>query len=103
VVIGSSEFVTDRFVRGAPENLALALNAIDWLAQDEGLIAIRSKNRQPVPLVFRTAIERDTAKYANLVALPLLVALTGIIHLVRRRRRTRDPYRPLLPAGEAAS
>jgi ABC-type uncharacterized transport system involved in gliding motility auxiliary subunit/ABC-type transport system involved in multi-copper enzyme maturation permease subunit len=102
VVIGSSDFATDRFVQAAPENLALVLNAIDWLAQDEELIAIRSKNRQPVPLVFKTALARDTAKYANIVGLPLLVALAGMAHLLRRRRHTRDPYRPLVPAGEAA-
>jgi ABC-type uncharacterized transport system involved in gliding motility auxiliary subunit/ABC-type transport system involved in multi-copper enzyme maturation permease subunit len=103
VVIGSADFATDRFVRVAPENLALALNSIDWLAQDEALIAIRSKDRRPVPLVFETATERELAKYGNLVGLPLLVALIGIVHLIRRRRRTREPYRPLVPAGEAAA
>jgi ABC-type uncharacterized transport system involved in gliding motility auxiliary subunit/ABC-type transport system involved in multi-copper enzyme maturation permease subunit len=103
VVIGSSDFATDRFVQAAPENLALVLNAVDWLAQDEELIAIRSKDRQPVPLVFKTAVARDTAKYANIIGLPLLVALAGVIHLLRRRRRTRDPYRPLVPAGEVAT
>jgi ABC-type uncharacterized transport system involved in gliding motility auxiliary subunit len=103
VVIGSNDFATDRFVRNAPENLAVALNAIDWLAQDEELIAIRSKDRRPVPLVFETAAERELAKYANLVGLPVLVALAGIAHLLRRRRRTRDPYRPLVPVGETAA
>jgi ABC-type uncharacterized transport system involved in gliding motility auxiliary subunit/ABC-type transport system involved in multi-copper enzyme maturation permease subunit len=102
VVIGSSDFATDRFVQGAPENLALTLNAIDWLAQDEDLIAIRSKDRRPTPLVFKTDTERELAQYANLIGLPVLVALAGIAHLVRRRRRTRDQYRPLVPAGEAA-
>jgi ABC-type uncharacterized transport system involved in gliding motility auxiliary subunit/ABC-type transport system involved in multi-copper enzyme maturation permease subunit len=102
VVVGSSDFASDRFVQFAPENLALALNAVDWLAQDEELIAIRSKDRQPVPLVFKSAVERDVAKYANIIGLPLVVALVGVTHLVRRRRRTRDPYRPLVPAGEAA-
>ncbi len=103
VVIGSTDFATDRFVKGAPENLALALNAVDWLAQDEELIAIRSKDRRPTPLVFKTAAERELAKYANLIGLPVLVALAGLAHLIRRRRRTRDPYRPLVPAGEVAS
>jgi hypothetical protein len=103
VAIGSSDFATDRFVQNAPENLALALNAIDWLAQDEDLIAIRSKDRRPVPLVFESATEREVAKYTNLIGIPLLVALAGILHLARRRRRTRDPYRPLVPAGEAAA
>jgi len=103
VVVGSSDFASDRFVQFAPENLGLALNAVDWLAQDEELIAIRSKDRQPVPLVFKSAVERDIAKYANLIGLPLLVALFGLAHLIQRRRRTRDPYRPLVPAGQAAT
>ena len=103
VVVGSNDFATDRFVQGAPENLALTLNAIDWLAQDEELIAIRSKDRQPPPLVFKTATEREAAKYGNLIGLPLLVAVAGVAHLARRRRRTRDPYRPLIPAGQAAT
>jgi len=103
VAIGSTDFATDRFVQGAPENLALVLNAVDWLAQDDDLIAIRSKDRRPVPLVFESAMEREVAKYTNLIGIPLLVALVGVIHLVRRRRRTQDPYRPLVPAGEAAA
>ncbi|MFL5494424.1 MAG: Gldg family protein [Gemmatimonadales bacterium] len=102
VVVGSLDFATDRFVRSAPENLAFTLNAIDWLAQDEGLIAIRSKDRRPVPLVFASATEREAAKYLNLIGLPLLVALWGAIHLIRRRRRTREPYRPLVPVSEGA-
>ena len=49
--------------------------------------------------MFKSAVERDVAKYANLIGLPLMVALVGVAHLARRRRRTRDPYRPLVPAG----
>lgn len=102
VVVGSTDFATDRFIQSAPENLSLVLNATDWLAQDEDLIAIRSKDRRPVPLVFATAAEREFAKYANIVGLPVLVVLIGLAHLLRRRRRTRDPYRPLVPAEEPA-
>jgi ABC-type uncharacterized transport system involved in gliding motility auxiliary subunit len=102
VVVGSLDFATDRFVRSAPENLAFTLNAIDWLAQDEGLIAIRSKDRRPVSLVFATATQREAAKYLNLIGLPLVVAALGAGHLIRRRRRTREPYRRLLPISEGA-
>jgi ABC-2 type transport system permease protein len=102
VVVGSLDFATDRFVRTAPENLAFTLNAIDWLAQDEDLIAIRSKDRRPPPLLFESAVTREAVKYANLVGLPLLVGLLGVIRLIRRRRRTREPYRPLVPAQESA-
>lgn len=95
VVVGSAEFVNDRFVRRAPDNLALALNAVDWLAQDEALIAIRSKDRRPPPLVFSSATEREGVKYANVIGVPALVALAGLAHLLRRRRRTRDQYTPV--------
>jgi ABC-2 type transport system permease protein len=51
-VSGSGALVRDEFLpspeqqaqRGMTGELALALNAIDWLAQDEDLIAIRAKN-----------------------------------------------------------
>jgi ABC-type uncharacterized transport system involved in gliding motility auxiliary subunit len=102
VVVGSLDFATDRFVRTAPENLAFTLNAVDWLAQDEALIAIRSKDRRPPPLLFQSPAMREGVKYANLVGLPLLVGLVGVIRLIRRRRRTRETYRPLVPATGSA-
>ena len=48
---------------------------MDWLAQDEELIAIRSKDRRPPPLLFTSAPLREGVKYANLAGLPLLVAV----------------------------
>ncbi|HEX5436575.1 MAG TPA: Gldg family protein [Gemmatimonadaceae bacterium] len=97
IVVGNSDFVTDHFVQGAPENLAFALNAVDWLAQDAALISIRSKNRGPAPLAFSSASERDTVKYINLIGIPLLVALVGFVHLASRRRKAREPYSPMRP------
>ena len=102
VVVGSLDFATDRFVRTAPENLSFSLNAVDWLAQDEELIAIRSKDRRPPALLFESSALREGVKYANVAGLPLLVAVLGIIRLVRRRRRTREPYRPLVPVEGSA-
>jgi len=106
VVVGSTDFINDRFVSRAPDNLALALNAVDWLAQDDALIAIRSKDRRPPPLVFSSASVRDGVKYANVVGVPALVALYGLARLVRRRRKTRRTYESepseQRPAGAAA-
>jgi ABC-type uncharacterized transport system involved in gliding motility auxiliary subunit len=94
VVVGSSDFASDRFVRRAPDNLALALNAVDWLAQDEALIAIRSKDRRPPALVFSSEAIRDAARYANVIGVPVLVALAGVLRLLRRRRKTREAWQP---------
>jgi ABC-type uncharacterized transport system involved in gliding motility auxiliary subunit len=93
VVVGSSDFASDRFARRAPDNLALALNAVDWLAQDEALIGIRSKDRRPPALVYPSEAARDAVKYANLIGVPALVALAGVLRLLRRRRKTREPWR----------
>jgi ABC-type uncharacterized transport system involved in gliding motility auxiliary subunit len=96
VAISDADFASDRSARGAPENLAVTLNAVDWLAQDEALITIRAKDRRPPPLVFTSNTARQGVKYANMIGVPLLVALFGLIRLARRRRKTREPYRPLL-------
>ena len=81
----------------APDNLALALNSVDWLAQDKTLIGIRSKDRRPPPLAFSSVTEREAAKYANVIGVPALVALYGLVRLIRRRRMTRRGYQPAGP------
>ncbi len=102
VVVGSADFINDRFVSRAPDNLSLALNAVDWLGQDEALIAIRSKDRRPPPLVFSSVSVREGVKYANVIGMPALVALYGIIRLLRRRKKTRESYRPAEPGAAPA-
>jgi ABC-type uncharacterized transport system involved in gliding motility auxiliary subunit len=102
VVVGNALFATDEFLQRSPENLVFALNAVDWLAQDEALIAIRAKDRRPPPLVFTSNGLRAAVRYFNLAGLPVLIALAGMFRLVRRRRLALTPYRPLAGAGEAA-
>jgi ABC-type uncharacterized transport system involved in gliding motility auxiliary subunit len=104
VIVGSSDFASDRYARNSPENVAFVQNAVDWLAQDEALIGIRSKNRAPPQLVFTSATRRDAAKYGNIVGVPALLILAGSLRLWRRRQITRQAYRPLpvQPAAETA-
>ena len=61
-------------------------NAIDWVAQDEALITIRSKDRAPPQLVFESDGLSDVARYGNMVGVPLLFILFGIMRVARRRR-----------------
>jgi ABC-type uncharacterized transport system involved in gliding motility auxiliary subunit len=102
VVIGSGDFASDRYARNSPTNIVLVQNAIDWLSQDDALIAIRSKDRSPPPLVFSSSVARSAAKYGNLIGVPLLLMAAGIGRLLRRRRTTRRVYRPLAAEGAAA-
>jgi len=101
VVVGSSDFASDRYARNSSENLVFAENSIDWLAQDDALIGIRSKNRAPPPLVFTSATTRTAVKYANVMGVPVLLVLAGVLRLWRRRQTTRRTYRPLPATGTA--
>jgi ABC-type uncharacterized transport system involved in gliding motility auxiliary subunit len=97
------EFATDRYLGNAPDNATFALNAIDWLAQDEALISIRSRDRRPPRLLYSSHALQEGVKYANLILLPLLVAGWGVVRLVGRRRRALEPWRPLAGAAPEAA
>lgn len=90
VVIADSDFLSEQFAKNAPENIAFALNTIDWLAQQESLAGIRSKRSQPHQLAFPSDGVREAVKYTNMVGVPVLIALFGVWHLLRRRRISRE-------------
>jgi ABC-type uncharacterized transport system involved in gliding motility auxiliary subunit len=70
-----------------PQNLVFTLNSIDWLAQDEALIGIRSKLRTPPVVAFTSDFQRGALKWGNLVGVPLLFVTVGITRVAGRRRR----------------
>src|SRR5690606_39949894 len=65
VVVGNMEFATDRYASSATENAVFALNAIDWLAQDEALIGIRSRDWRPPRLLFSSPALQQGVKYLD--------------------------------------
>ncbi len=101
VVIGNGEFASDQWVRNAPRNVVFVQNAVDWLAQDEGLISIRSKNRTPPGLLFTSDLTRELVKYSNVIGVPLILMFWAVVRLWRRRVMTRRVY--VGPAGAEAA
>ncbi len=99
VVVGNAMMASDEFARRSPENLLFALNAVDWLAQDEALIAIRAKDRRPPPLLFTSKALREGVKYFNVAGLPILLGIYGFVRLLRRRKVAATPYTPLATGG----
>jgi ABC-type uncharacterized transport system involved in gliding motility auxiliary subunit len=87
VVVGDASFLDAQFVQQSPSNVLFVANAIDWLAQDEALISIRSKNRTPPQLVFESDSARNALKWGNLIGVPLLFVLLGVVRVNGRRRR----------------
>ena len=87
VVVGDVDFLGDDFIGASPQNLFFAANAVDWLAQDEALISIRSKNRMAPAMVNLSEEVRSVIRWGGLVGVPLLLALLGVIRVGGRRRR----------------
>ena len=87
IVVGDVDFLQEQFLRASPQNLVFTLNAIDWLAQDEALIGIRSKLRTPPVMSFTSEFQRVGLKWGNLAGVPLLFVAVGIVRVTGRRRR----------------
>ena len=87
IVVGDASFTEANYAQNNPGNLLFLANAIDWLAQDEALIDIRSKNRTPPALVFESDGSKNLLKWGNLLGVPLLFVLVGFARVTGRRRR----------------
>ena len=99
VVVADANLLDEQFVRANPRNLVFVANAMDWLAQDEGLIAIRSKDRAPSPLVFGSDFQKIALRWGNLVGIPVLFVLLGLARGVRRRRESETLWREVSGGG----
>jgi ABC-type uncharacterized transport system involved in gliding motility auxiliary subunit len=83
VVFGDSDFPSNAY-GGVPGNPDLFANAVNWLAQQEGLIAIRPKDPTD-RRVTMTARQQQGISLISILVLPALVFGTGIWTWWRRR------------------
>ncbi|MEI8093182.1 MAG: GldG family protein [Spirochaetales bacterium] len=96
VVAGSSNFLTDLMqMIQTDANAAFAENALGWLAQDEGLLSIKTRTYRDKNLtLLQDPQVRNQAAFAlsfvNLAFVPLLVLGWGLFRFLRRRRREQD-------------
>ena len=86
LVVGTSRLAEPDFLRQFPENGTFLLNAVDWMTLGPELIGIRSRaaDQRQLPPVSDQA--RSFIKIVNVICVPLLVALLGILRLNARRR-----------------
>jgi gliding-associated putative ABC transporter substrate-binding component GldG len=87
LVVGDGEFFADSKGGGDRDNLLFFQNMVDWLAQDEALITIRSREVTDRPLRTVSEPTKRFVKYANMVGSPMVVVLLGIAVWQGRRRR----------------
>ncbi len=87
VVFGNSEFVSDNglnMMAGQVGNADIFLNAVDWAAEEDTLISVRSKpptNNQ----IFLTGPQLRLVFLSTVVLLPLAVIVAGVVVWWRRR------------------
>ena len=101
VAVGDADFLEDGFVQANPQNAIFAANAVDWLAQDEALIGIRSKDRTPPALVFESEVRQSVFKWASLAGVPLLFVLVGFARVAGRERRAERRWQGQGQGGES--
>jgi gliding motility-associatede transport system auxiliary component len=79
VVVADSDLLQDQFLGLAPSNLLLLQNVADYLAEDESLISIRAKGQTRRPLDQTEESSVTWAKWGNIVGLPVIFILLGIL------------------------
>lgn len=87
VLVGDGDFINQSIVGEMPGNIEFGLNAVDWLAQDDGLLSIRAKNVAPRRLPEISEGARPWIKYGSMLGPVLLVLLIGIWRWRRRERK----------------
>ena len=94
IVVGDSEWLTDIMINSirSDTNLVVALNWIDWLAQEEALAQIRSKVVSTRQLLFSSDTHRNLVQYGNMVGVPVLLVVVGVLRFIIRRNLSRRTY-----------
>lgn len=103
IVVGDSDMLDNQynFIGQNPENVIFLANAVDWLAQDEALIDIRSKDRTPSPLVFSSEGQQSLFRWGNLIGIPLLLIGIGAYRAAVRKGRSERRWQDVQQATEA--
>jgi ABC-type uncharacterized transport system involved in gliding motility auxiliary subunit len=83
VVFGDSDFASN-LALGVQGNRDFFLNAVNWLAQQENMIAIRAKEPTDRRLTM-TAAQQQIVYWLSLIVIPGLIILAGIQTWWRRR------------------
>jgi ABC-type uncharacterized transport system involved in gliding motility auxiliary subunit len=93
IVIGDGDFIVNgsgQQQQALPEdNVNLFVNAVDWLADDTGLIALRTKGITNRPLEQLEEGTKTLLKYLNVLLPVLLVIAYGLFRYQHRKKRRR--------------
>jgi len=86
IAVGDSDFATDQYTGGG-DNLNLFLNLVDSLSLDDDLIDIRSQGMSSRPIQELNEGQKTAIRYANVLAVTVLVIAYGLVRYYLRRRK----------------
>lgn len=99
IVVGSSSMIKNNLIdeKGISINSVLILNLIDYLSDREDWAVMRSKGQrvnplevynEKAPLLIKWLTNRQAIKWLNMLGLPILVAIIGLlVYFMRNSRR----------------
>ncbi|RJP82420.1 MAG: hypothetical protein C4524_00695 [Candidatus Zixiibacteriota bacterium] len=87
VVVGDAHLLGEEYIRNSPSNAAFVMNMVDWLAMDEQLMQIRTREVTNRPVAETSQGVKTTVKYANILGPAALVVILGVVRWQVRRRR----------------
>ena len=87
IVVGDGDFLNESIVGPIQGNIEFGLNMVDWLVQDDALLAIRAKKIEPRSLNEVSDGARPWIKYINMLMPALLVVLFGLYRWQKRKSR----------------
>ena len=87
VVVGDADFVAGQ--NATQPNVAMLLNVVDWLSLDNNLIAIRTRALKDrtieTDLLKDGSSKPNLIRLVNILAMPLLVIIIGLVIFMKRR------------------
>ncbi|MCL2064322.1 MAG: Gldg family protein [Candidatus Cloacimonetes bacterium] len=111
IVVADMDFISSQGAGQNPSNISFLANALDYLSDNPGLIALRSREFINKPLVIDKLVNtedltpegaerrrtnmREFIKYLNIILPALLIVLYGLIRYkaeLNRRKRIQDEY-----------
>ena len=95
IVTGNARFITDNFITQFDGNRAFLLNAVDWCTADDTLMGIRARESGDSTLYVMSENVKAAVRLGNMFAVPVLVAVFGLMQLYLRKRRKRLPIKEL--------
>jgi len=84
VIVGDSDLATNGILQQIPNGQYLLLNAVNWLAEEEDLIAIGPKNNVPRNINM-TGTQEGVVCFGTLIFVPGIILLAGFAVWLKRR------------------